>query len=187
MKLYSQLIDGVTDDTTSHGEAWHFMQLGRLMERADNTSRLLDVKYFLLLPSLEEVGGAVDDMEWSILLRSATALVMYRAQIRPHYAGERRRLPDARHCVPAFDPLLSAARGGVPARDHGHAVEAAIATPWSGAWATCTTSWRIRRCTTIITAGLHEYLDNLQRQLNGVGDADQRDVLRRCSPSAAPR
>src|SRR6266545_4138709 len=78
VKLNAHLLAGVADNTTSHGEAWHFMQLGRLLERADNTSRLLDVKYFLLLPSLGDVGGAIDDMQWAILLRSATAFEMYR-------------------------------------------------------------------------------------------------------------
>ena len=41
--------EGVTNATLSRGEAWHFAQLGRMLERADKTSRILDVKYFLLL------------------------------------------------------------------------------------------------------------------------------------------
>ena len=47
----SHLLDGITDATMSHGEAWHFARMGRLLERADKTSRILDVKYFILLPS----------------------------------------------------------------------------------------------------------------------------------------
>ena len=50
VKLPSQLFAGVTDATMTHGEAWHFCRLGRKLERADKTSRILDVKYFLLLP-----------------------------------------------------------------------------------------------------------------------------------------
>ncbi|MGC2164466.1 MAG: alpha-E domain-containing protein, partial [Gallionella sp.] len=45
VKLESHLFDGITEGTMSHGEAWHFLQLGELLERADKTSRILDVKY----------------------------------------------------------------------------------------------------------------------------------------------
>jgi uncharacterized alpha-E superfamily protein len=83
IRLLAQLVWGVVDNTMSHGEAWHFYRLGRLLERSDNTSRLIDVKYFLLLPTTEDVGGAVDEMQWSILLRSASAFEMYRQRYGP--------------------------------------------------------------------------------------------------------
>ena len=51
IRLGCHLFEGVTDATMSHNEAWHFMRLGRMLERADKTSRILDVKYFMLLPS----------------------------------------------------------------------------------------------------------------------------------------
>ena len=69
---------GVTDATMTHGEAWHFCRMGRSIERADKTSRILDVKYFILLPSPADVGTPYDDIQWSALLRSASALEMYR-------------------------------------------------------------------------------------------------------------
>ena len=55
---------GVTDATMTHGEAWHFCQLGRMLERADKTSRILDVKYFILLPKVADVGTPFDDIQW---------------------------------------------------------------------------------------------------------------------------
>ena len=58
----------------SHGEAWHFARLGRLLERADKTSRIVDVKYFILLPQTADVGTSLDVVQWSALLRSASAL-----------------------------------------------------------------------------------------------------------------
>ena len=70
--------NGVTDATMTHGEAWHFCQLGRMLERADKTSRILDVKYFILLPKVADVGTPFDDIQWLALLRSASALEMYR-------------------------------------------------------------------------------------------------------------
>jgi uncharacterized alpha-E superfamily protein len=78
--LSSQLVQGITDATMSHNEAWHFHRMGRLLERADKTSRILDVKYFILLPSAEDVGTAVDTIQWSALLESASALEMYRKE-----------------------------------------------------------------------------------------------------------
>ena len=62
----------------SRGEAWHFAQMGRLLERADKTSRILDVKYYILLPSVADVGTPMDAIQWSALLKSASALEMYR-------------------------------------------------------------------------------------------------------------
>ncbi len=61
----------------SHGEGWHFGRLGQLLERADKTSRMLDVKYFLLLPSVDAVGSPIDDIQWVAVLRSASAFEMY--------------------------------------------------------------------------------------------------------------
>jgi uncharacterized alpha-E superfamily protein len=61
IRMGCHLFEGVTDATMSHNEAWHFMRLGRMLERADKTSRILDVKYFMLLPSVRDVGTPYDD------------------------------------------------------------------------------------------------------------------------------
>ncbi|MFM7436849.1 MAG: alpha-E domain-containing protein, partial [Vulcanococcus sp.] len=73
-----QLFYGVTDATLSRDLSWQFSRLGRLIERADKTTRILDVKYFLLLPTPEEVGGVLDELQWISLLRSAGAYQMFR-------------------------------------------------------------------------------------------------------------
>ena len=62
----------------THGEGWHFCRLGRKLERADKTSRILDVKYFILLRSVADVGTIYDDVQWVAVLRSASAFEMYR-------------------------------------------------------------------------------------------------------------
>ena len=59
VKLSSHLFTGITDATMTHGEGWHFCRLARKLERADKTSRILDVKYFILLRSVADVGHAV--------------------------------------------------------------------------------------------------------------------------------
>ncbi len=78
IKTQSHQFRGVTVGTMLRDEAHQFIRLGTFMERADNTVRLLDVKYHTLLPSAEEVGGAVDYYQWSALLRSVSALSAYR-------------------------------------------------------------------------------------------------------------
>jgi uncharacterized alpha-E superfamily protein len=52
IRLSCHMFQGITDATMSHDEAWHFLRMGRMMERADKTSRILDVKYFILLRRL---------------------------------------------------------------------------------------------------------------------------------------
>ena len=75
---FGSLIAGVHQDTISHGEAWHFSRLGQMLERADKTARMLDVKYFLLLSNLDEVNSLHDVVEWGAVLQSASAFEMYR-------------------------------------------------------------------------------------------------------------
>jgi uncharacterized alpha-E superfamily protein len=70
----SQLFQGVTDATMAHGEAWRFIQAGKYIERADCTSRILDLKYHILLPAEEQVGGTVDISQWMAVLRSCSAM-----------------------------------------------------------------------------------------------------------------
>jgi uncharacterized alpha-E superfamily protein len=55
-----------------------FIRLGQAVERADNTARLLDVKYHLLLPAGEQVGGVVDRDQWTTILQTVSAVTAYR-------------------------------------------------------------------------------------------------------------
>jgi len=77
VKETSQLFTGVAWGTMSHGEAWRFLRLGRMLERADQTSRILDVKYYLLLPTPSMVGMALDSVQWTALLKSVSAFEMF--------------------------------------------------------------------------------------------------------------
>jgi uncharacterized alpha-E superfamily protein len=82
VKERSHLSRGVSYGTMLRGEAFRFIRLGTFLERADNTARILDVKYHVLLPSLEDVGGAADYYQWSALLRSVSAFEAYRKVFR---------------------------------------------------------------------------------------------------------
>jgi uncharacterized alpha-E superfamily protein len=78
VKMRSHLFRGVTFGTMLRDEGYSFIRLATFLERADNTARILDVKYHTLLPSAADVGGAVDYYQWSALLRSVSAFDAYR-------------------------------------------------------------------------------------------------------------
>jgi uncharacterized alpha-E superfamily protein len=78
VKMRSHLFRGVTFGTMLRDEGYHFIRLGTHLERADNTARILDVKYHTLLPSAADVGGAVDYYQWGALLRSVSGFESYR-------------------------------------------------------------------------------------------------------------
>ncbi len=70
--------EGAAHRTMLRGDAFWFVNLGSAVERADNTARLLDVKYHLLLPRGESVGGSLDYFQWTTILRTVSALTAYR-------------------------------------------------------------------------------------------------------------
>ncbi|MEZ0390414.1 MAG: alpha-E domain-containing protein [Verrucomicrobium sp.] len=78
IKKYSHLFQGLTNSTFSRNEGYEFIQFGKFLERADKTTRILDIKYHILLPNVSDVGGAVDAAQWQAVLRSASALEAYR-------------------------------------------------------------------------------------------------------------
>jgi uncharacterized alpha-E superfamily protein len=77
VKLASQLFAGVADATMTHGAGWHFLQIGRLLERADQASRILDVYAGAPAESRPEAGAPADLLPWGAVLRSASAFEMY--------------------------------------------------------------------------------------------------------------
>lgn len=91
IKRHCNLFTGIFEVSMTHDEAWHFGRMGSLLERADQTSRLIDIKYFILLPSVDYVGTPYDDILWAALLKSASGFEMYRrrwGQIHPRHLLE---------------------------------------------------------------------------------------------------
>lgn len=78
IKSQIQLFYGVADSMIPRTDLWWFFELGRHLERADNTSRILDVKYYMLLPSLHNVGSALDMIQWASVLRSCSGFEAFR-------------------------------------------------------------------------------------------------------------
>lgn len=78
VKTVTLSVEGAASRTMLRNDAYYFLRLGAAIERADNTARLLDVKYHLLLPEGERVGGQLDYFQWTTLLREVSALTAYR-------------------------------------------------------------------------------------------------------------
>ena len=77
IQTFSQLFQGMVDSTVVRGLGYYFMETGKFVERADKTSRILDIKYHILLPSVTDVGGVVDTAQWTAVLRSCSAFEAY--------------------------------------------------------------------------------------------------------------
>ena len=170
IKMASHLYVGITDVTMSHGEPWHFGRLGRLIERADKTSRLLDVKYFLLLPSAQDVGTPIDNIQWAAVLKSASAFEMYRkrhGRIAPQQVAEFLLLdlefPRAvRPCIVKAEESLHTITGSPPSTFHNTAEQRL---------GRLRSEFDYAAIEEIIQSGLHDFLDAFQSKLNRVGDA----------------
>jgi uncharacterized alpha-E superfamily protein len=72
-KRHTALVRGTIDATQLRNDNYDFLHIGYHLERADNTARLLDVKYYVLLPQVEFVGSGLDNYQWMTLLRAMSA------------------------------------------------------------------------------------------------------------------
>ncbi|MFT4090059.1 MAG: alpha-E domain-containing protein [Asticcacaulis sp.] len=157
---------GMLINAMSRDESWHFARMGQLLERADKTARLLDVKYFLLLPKGEAIDSPYDNVQWGAVLKSVNALEMYRQEY--HAINYRdvtqfllfsKRFPRSVHfSLDYASAALSNICSGMPANK-------ALSDMYA-------LNQRFLRtdATTILATGLHEFIDNLQLSLN---QADQ--------------
>ncbi len=173
VKERSHLFRGVTYGTIVRGEAFNFSRLGTHLERADNTARILDVKYHVLLPSVAEVGGALDYYQWTALLRSVSSFEtyrqLYRDQILPIKVAEllilERRMP--RSLAACFD-LIRDSMDRIEGR-HDHAAKRL--------------AYELHARLThadideIFQGGLHEYLTACLADIGELGNRIQRAYL----------
>jgi uncharacterized alpha-E superfamily protein len=166
VKERSHLSRGITYGTLLRDDAFRFLRLGTFLERADNTARILDVKYHILLPSLEDVGGAADYYQWGALLRSVSAFEtyrrVYRDAITPRRVAEllilRADMPRSLHaCMEAVNQQVEALNG-----------------PKSGDLVRLAgrlhSEMRYGKIEEIISLGLHEYLTDTLTRIYAISD-----------------
>ncbi|NEZ57679.1 alpha-E domain-containing protein [Adonisia turfae] len=170
VKLASHLFAGVMDATMSHNEGWHFGRLGRFLERADKTARILDVKYFILLPSIAAVGSSLDNLQWIALLRSASAYEMYR---KCQHLINPRGVVDFLVLHPEFPRSIRCCI--LQAEQSLNKISGSPIGTWR-----LSSERRLGKLRShleyitldeIFQTGLHEFLDHLQDDLNHVGSA----------------
>ena len=167
----SHLFQGISDATMTHGEGWDFIRIGKLIERADCTSRILDVKYHILLPSGERVGGTVDTIQWMSVLRSCSALEAYRKayvdQVAPWKVAEflilHAEFPRSiRFCVESLDAALHRISGSNETHYANEAERLSGRLRSDLVYATVGDIFRF---------GLHQYLETIQKRLVEISNA----------------
>lgn len=171
------LHQGLLDSSVSRNEAWHFGCLGRYMERADKTSRLLDIKYFYLLPEPNLVGTNIDLLQWQAVLRSASALEAFKrtgGSITPASVADFLILNPVfprsiRFCMKEVESSLRAVSSGDPGLTYRNAAEKK-----AGAFRS---ELDYTDIADIFQFGLHEFLDSIQLRLNGIGSSIQELFL----------
>ena len=158
---------GITEGTFFRDQGWHFYELGRLLERADQTTRLLDIKYHLLVGGSQEERRLTEMTQWNALLRAAAGYHAFRRVAEPGFMpedvvtfllGDITFARSVGLCVASMDWHLNQLRSRYGLRDTApvlaelHELRAMLANlPQLP-----------------MPDGLHLFLDGLQRELNGV-------------------
>ncbi len=167
IQMHSHLFTGLMDSTMSHGEAWNFARIGMMLERADKTSRILDVKYFMLLPEAEMVNTPIDNIQWMAVLKSASAFEMFRKEhhtISPQKVADflifDRDFPRSiRHCIAKSQVSLHRITGTSAGSAHNMAEKRL---------GRLVADLEYTDIDEVIDSGMHQYLDELQTRLNQV-------------------
>lgn len=185
LKLRTQQIYAVAESMMPRNEGWWFYLLGRYLERADNTSRILDIKYYMILPDRHHVGSALDVIQWGSVLRSCSGFEAFRRTQRgqlklenvTNYLIRDREFPRsilasitaaenclAKICEPKANPLhKSVTRELTVLREHLEQTDVHD----------------------IIGRGLHEYLDDIQTRVDIVHRATQTAFINYDSAQAS--
>lgn len=168
---------GITEGTFFRDESWYFYSLGRWLERADQTTRLLDIKYHQLLPRGADVGSAFDIGQWNSVLRSAAGYYAYRrmhsqsmspATIAGFLLQNRAFPRSVALCVNDMDRALNelrsryGLRGGAAALERIDELQAELTG---------------RSVEGILGGGLHEFLDMFQKTLGLLGGDIAREFF----------
>lgn len=174
LRQMNDLFAGTLSNTMSRGEAWHFAHMGKLFERADKTARMLDVKYFSLLPRPDYFDSPYDVVEWGAVLNSVSGFEMYRKKFnRPNYHDVAkflildREFPRSiyfcvRGAAQSLKSIVQILHVKVPVESELIKLESMVAEA---------------QIDTILDRGLHEFVDVFQLNLNVVDDALYRSFF----------
>jgi uncharacterized alpha-E superfamily protein len=167
IKRKTGLIRGAFHGTMLRNEIFNFSRIGTFIERADNTARILDVKYYVLLPAVSQVGSSIDNVQWESILRSVSAHRSYGWVYEAEYKASNiadflilnGRMP--RSLAYCYEKIVS--NLGYLAREYGES---------HGAHATAEAtlaSLRSHSIKDVMDQGLHEYIENFISHNNRLG------------------
>jgi len=171
VKNASHLFQGITDGTMTHGEDWDFIQVGKYLERADMTTRILDANDEIFIkqrPGNTQTGGT---LHWSAILRSCSSHDAYRkfyvAQVEPDKVVEFLILNEffprsIRFCAAALNDALRRISGCKEEHFTNQAEKLA---------GRLVAELNYSALEDIKTVGMHQYMDELQIKLNAIGEA----------------
>ncbi len=170
VKNASHLFQGITDGTMTHGEDWDFIQVGKYLERADMTTRILDAndEIFIKQPAQSQTGGT---LQWSAILRSCSSHDAYRkfyvAQVEPDKVVEFLILNEffprsIRFCTQALNEALRRISGCDEENFTNKAEKLA---------GRLVAEMNYSALEDIKTIGMHRYMDEIQVKLNEIGEA----------------
>ena len=167
VKNVSLVFDGSAYRTMLRDDSYWFSRLGVYLERADNTARILDVKYHVLLPADEQVGGSLDYFQWTTVLREVSALTayhwVYREAVKPVLIADllilNKRMPRSlASCYESISRFLDSL--GDAYDRHGPAQRQARKT---------LASLSNMRIDAVIQRGLHEFIEDFITENNRLG------------------
>jgi uncharacterized alpha-E superfamily protein len=169
-----QTFYGMTDSTINHDDVYHFAKIGRNLERADKSTRILDMKYFILLPNSQEVGSTLDLIQWLSVLKSASAQEMYNKiypKIVPlniaEFIIQNPQFPRSIYfCLEEIRESIDKV-SGLGMQDYSEESPNRqvnkVLKEVAGA-----------NMVSVFQSGFHEYIDGLQSQLNDLGNSIQK-------------
>ena len=175
VKTVTLSVEGASSRTMLRNDGYYFLRLGAAIERADNTARLLDVKYNLLLPEGERVGGQLDYFQWTTLLREVSALTayrwVYRDSVKPWLVADllvlNRQMPRSlASCQASIVRYLEKLSSDYGRRGPAQRLAAERLRHFDNA-----------RIETIFQSGLHEYIQSFLAENGRLGQAIHEQYL----------
>lgn len=175
VKERSLLFGGAVANTMLRSDAFWFSRLGMSIERADNTARIIDVKYNVLLPAQEAVGGGMDYYQWASMLQSVSALRayhwVYRDRVKPWLVAEllilKPEMPRSlAYCISDVSRQLENLAGAYGKRGECHRLAGQIDA-----------RLRYSKIGAILSQGLHEFLTAFIEETGVLGEEITRHYL----------
>jgi uncharacterized alpha-E superfamily protein len=173
IRHHAALVRGVTHGTMLRNDEYDFARIGTFLERTDNTARILDVKYYVLLPSARSVGTSLDNVQWETILRSVSARGGFRMEYGAgggpreiaHFLILDKRMPRSlAFCVGKLCNNLEYLAGG---SDLGRASRNRVGDLQNGLLS--------KKIDDIFEYGLHEFLQKTLEELSGISHQIEQD------------